>query len=70
MCFRYKIRLGEFNCPESEKDCKKEPLDVGITEIIRNPNYGFNGRLNHDDIGLVRLEKDVEFSGKHVGFLI
>jgi hypothetical protein len=68
------IRLGEFDTeqnPDCEKDllsgqesCAPPPQDFGIERIIVNPSYEARTINKHNDIGLVRLDRDAQFNGK------
>ncbi|XP_070507428.1 serine protease easter-like [Chironomus tepperi] len=65
------VRLGEYNldteidCDDAyvyEKVCSDPPIDVRIAEIIPHPQYNPNDKSQFNDIALLRLEKDVQFS--------
>jgi hypothetical protein len=68
------VRLGEFDTeqdPDCERDfisgeetCAPPPQDLGIERIIVHPRYESGSNNKFDDIGLVRLDGDVEFNGK------
>lgn len=64
------VRLGEWNyknpdgnCASTNKGkvCLDEAINIGVESVIIHPAYtrGTKGKFN--DIGLVRLKKDVEF---------
>lgn len=63
------MRLGEWNtatdpdCIEnlnvSEKDCSDPPLDLTPEEVIPHPEFNSNNQSNND-IGLIRLSRDVD----------
>ncbi|KAJ4436616.1 hypothetical protein ANN_16747, partial [Periplaneta americana] len=65
------IRLGEFDTgknPDCEKDlytgeevCAPPPQDFGIQRIIVHPDYDPRTNNKWNDIGLVRLDRDVRF---------
>jgi len=67
------VRLGEFDTeqdPDCERDfisgeetCAPPPQDLGIERIIVHPRYEAGSNNKYDDIGLVRLDGDVEFNG-------
>ena len=66
------VRLGEWNT-DTDLDCETienrtsvcadHPyLDVGIEEVIRHPNYIYNGKATKHDIALIRLDRYVNFT--------
>lgn len=69
MCFRSGARLGEWkisteiDCVQNLaiEDCADPVLDVDVSETIPHPYY--SGRNGNNDVGLVRLEKIVNFTG-------
>lgn len=68
---RYKVRLGEHNI-ETEKDCvvnseniedcNDPPIDYLIEDFVVHPEYFFNGSTNINDIALIRLQEEVNFT--------
>lgn len=61
------VRLGEHDVGNDGRDCDSQtcadpPLDVGVDKIKVHENYRIESRDNHDDIALVRLNRDVEFT--------
>ncbi|XP_058169794.1 uncharacterized protein LOC131284953 [Anopheles ziemanni] len=67
------VRLGEHNtaterdCVEQEsdsleEDCADPPQNFGIEEQIVHPGYDKNGKYQHNDIALIRLDKDAQIN--------
>lgn len=60
------VRLGEHNL-DTPLDCEFElceepPVTMGIEKIIVHEGYSPQSKDHHDDIALIRLDRDVEFS--------
>lgn len=71
-CNRVGVRLGEYNT-ESESDCIQEldfydcadpPQDFGVEKIIPHDAYRPDTSDQHNDIALLRLDRNVVFSGE------
>lgn len=71
---RVGVRLGEYNT-ESESDCIQEldfydcadpPQDFGVEKIIPHDAYRPDASDQHNDIALLRLDRNVVFSGKYL----
>lgn len=70
MCyFRVNVRLGEWNVT-SDPDCRQigrygicaaPVVRINIAETIPHPFY--SKRTESNDIGLIKLEKDITFTG-------
>lgn len=65
--FRDGIRLGEWNISStadcfSEDECADSPIDADIEEEIVHPY--FSASTGNNDIALLRLNQNVEFTGK------
>ncbi|XP_058812859.1 CLIP domain-containing serine protease B8-like [Topomyia yanbarensis] len=64
------VRLGEYDLnsdpdcmvDDKFKDCTDGKVDVKPKRIIAHPQYAANALSQHHDLGLVQLEKTVEFS--------
>ena len=65
------VRLGDWNldtdmdCDDAyvyDKVCSDPPIDVKIAEIIPHPQYNTNDKNQFNDIALLRLERDVQYS--------
>ncbi|XP_058453454.1 CLIP domain-containing serine protease B8-like [Malaya genurostris] len=64
------VRLGEYDLnsdpdcmlDEKVKDCTDGKVDVKPKRIIAHPQYAANALSQHHDIGLVQLEKPIEYS--------
>ena len=65
------VRLGEWNlntevdCDDEylyDKFCSDPPIDVKIAEIIPHPQYYSNDKNQFNDIALLRLEREVQYS--------
>lgn len=57
----------EFDClfdNNTEKFCADPAIDFGFEEVILHPNYSGNPKSYSDDIGLVRLDQKLIFSGE------
>lgn len=66
-CFRTSVRLGEWNIssPNDCSDptnCADPPLDIKVEKIIPYPSYR-DAVVLGDDISLIKLERDVEYTG-------
>lgn len=62
------MRLGEWNTMEDpdcdiETICADPPIDVTPEEIICHPQYSDESRNKLHDIALIRLSRDVQFTG-------
>lgn len=60
------MRLGDHNT-ETEKDCNEDfcadPVqNFGFERLIVHELYEKNGKTQHNDIGLIRLDRDVEMN--------
>ncbi|XP_018013677.1 phenoloxidase-activating factor 1 [Hyalella azteca] len=59
------VRLGEHNLVKnpdcSSSFCAPEPLDFGISSVIRHPSFNTRGALS-DDVAVLKLDKTVDFS--------
>lgn len=60
------MRLGEHKISQ-EIDCRRSkcappPLDVAVDRKLAHPQY--NNPVAHNDIGLVRLSKSVDFGDR------
>lgn len=68
------VRLGEYDTTQPidcviNQGCNKEPLDILVEEAVAYETYlrMRNDQGNrYNDIGLIRLEKKVEFTGKRI----
>ncbi|XP_072395723.1 phenoloxidase-activating factor 1-like [Diabrotica undecimpunctata] len=56
-----KVTLGLSNCPD-EKSCTKTELNVGIDGVTIHKDFGIVRGVPHDDIALIRLDKDITFN--------
>ncbi|XP_058120684.1 CLIP domain-containing serine protease B10-like [Anopheles ziemanni] len=65
------VRLGEHNTATErdcfgsdslEEDCADPPQNFGIEEQIVHPEYDKNGKYQHNDIALIRLDKDAQIN--------
>lgn len=65
------MRIGEWRI-STEEDCTGEErsdycadpvIDVGIEKAIAHPNY--NGKTGDNDIGLLRLQRNIDYSGNN-----
>ena len=61
------VRLGEHNITNHEQDCDRMtcadiPVDVGIEKVIVCEEYGPPTKGHYNDIALIRLDQDVQFS--------
>lgn len=65
------VRLGEWNyssegasCFMTTKGrrCSKAAVDVAVASLLPHPAYNPRNNNKYDDIGLIRLDKDIEFS--------
>lgn len=65
------VRLGEWDtetnqdCDDSyinEQVCNNPPVDVSVEEKIVHENYEPNSKNQHNDIALLRLSKNVQYS--------
>ena len=65
------VRLGEWDtstvrdCDDSYFDeviCNNPPVDISIEEIIVHENYEPKSRNQHNDIALLRLSNDVQYT--------
>lgn len=54
------VKLGAINVYELPSEDSKRPKDYNIEERIPHPEY--NSNLLHNDIGLLKLDRNVEFS--------
>lgn len=66
MC-RDGIRLGEWNISSTtdcyaENECADSPIDVSIEEEVVHPY--FSASTGNNDIALLRLNQNIEFTGK------
>jgi hypothetical protein len=74
LSYRVMVRLGEFDTeqnPDCETDlfsgaetCAPLPQDLGAQRIIVHPEYEARSISRFNDIGLVRLDGEVQFNGK------
>lgn len=75
MDVRQRVRLGEWNTEtdvdcdnvRGYRDCNERPVDLEIEETIVHPDYKVNSANRHNDIALLRLNRDVGFTGKYIG---
>lgn len=58
-------RLGDLNLDDTVND-EAEPTDIKIANIITHEQY--NAYKNSYNIALLKLEKNVRFSGKYFKF--
>jgi hypothetical protein len=68
------VRLGEFDTEQNpdcetdllsgEQNCAPLPQDFGVQRIIIHPEYEARSSSRFNDIGLVRLDREAQFSGK------
>lgn len=69
---RFRVRLGEYDtrttrdCLEENgySDCADPAQDVGVEEAFAHPQYADADRSRHHDVALVRLSRNVHFTGK------
>ncbi|XP_018025359.1 phenoloxidase-activating factor 3 [Hyalella azteca] len=63
------VRLGEHNLVKnpdcSSSFCAPEPLDFGISSVIRHPSFNTRGALS-DDVAVLKLDKTVDFSSLYI----
>ena len=64
-----RVRLGEYNTkttvdcsPNDSSFCSDPPIDVKISEIIVYHGYNKHSANSLDDIALLRLQKNVEYT--------
>lgn len=68
------MRLGEYNTQEEQDcistrgytDCNDAPVDLAPEEIIPHPQYNDQNRNKYHDIALIRLSRDVQFTGNRI----
>lgn len=66
------MRLGEWNtetevdCDDVKgySDCNERPVDLEIEKTIVHSDYDGNDVNRYNDIALLRLSRDVGFTGK------
>lgn len=66
------VRLGEYNT-DSDQDCVDEgfgskycsdsPVDVEVEKVISHEDYDHTIRGQYNDIALIRLKRDVQYTG-------
>ncbi|XP_062715763.1 CLIP domain-containing serine protease B4-like [Aedes albopictus] len=60
------VRLGEHDLNTALdcefEQCEEPPVTVGIEKIIVHDGYSPQSKAQHDDIALIRLDRDVEYS--------
>lgn len=73
--FRVNVRLGEYDT-RSDPDCDEylhqayncccapPALNFGVKEVIIHENYNYNDRTRYHDIALIKMDRDVEYTGK------
>lgn len=72
--FRHRVRLGEWNTEtevdcattRSLRDCNDPPVDVSAEQLIPHPQYTERNYNKMHDIALIRLSRDVRFTGKQL----
>lgn len=66
--YRVSVRLGEWNLNTDvdcyEKACAEPAQDVPIEEIITHESYADRGS-RYNDIALLRLSREVEYTGEN-----
>lgn len=72
MLYRESVRLGEWlipsvnDCVYDGGECTDKVVDVGIEKRIPHPDYEPSCGLH--DIALIRLDKDINYSGNTFAF--
>lgn len=69
---RVNVRLGEYDirteedCQEVKgyNDCNNPPENFGVETSIPHAQYNENSPDRQHDIGLIRLDRNVRYSGK------
>lgn len=63
------VRLGEYDlttytdCTVDRKECTTEQhFDIGIEALIPHPNYNKGPHTKHNDIALIRMIEDIDFT--------
>lgn len=68
--FRTAVRLGEWDTNSDNDcdngDCSEPVVDVTVEELLSHENYNSNSKAQENDIALIRLSRDVEFTGECV----
>lgn len=70
--FRYMVRLGEWNTDttqdcitvQTRKVCSPNPVDVRVERAIAHESYDSNDDNRYNDIGIIKVAKDITYSSK------
>lgn len=70
--YRHRVRLGEWNTEtdvdcdnvKGYRDCNERPVDLEIEETIVHSDYDGDNMNRYNDIALLRLSRDVGFTGE------
>lgn len=69
--FRTAVRLGEWDTTTDTDcdngDCSDPVVDVAVEELLSHENYNPNSKTQENDIALIRLSRDVDFTGRARG---